>query len=120
MKVLIVDDSQQMRQMVKFYLRGIVGETRECEDGVEALDAYAEFRPDWVLMDWEMKELDGISATRQIKAAFPEARIMIVTQYDDAAPREAARTAGACEYVLKDDLVAVRRILNGDRPGPSA
>jgi DNA-binding NarL/FixJ family response regulator len=59
-----------------------------------------------------MKELDGISATRQIKAAFPDAQIIMITDYDDPKLREAARRAGACEYILKENLLDVRRILS--------
>lgn len=53
----------------------------------------------------------GLSATRQIRAAIPAARIMIVPQHDDVNFQEAAREAGAAEYVLKDNLLDVRRIL---------
>nr|MBA4184545.1 response regulator [Acidobacteriota bacterium] len=46
MKVLIVDDNQQARQMIKHYLRELSDEFRECADGAEALSAYADFLPD--------------------------------------------------------------------------
>jgi DNA-binding NarL/FixJ family response regulator len=55
--------------------------------------------------------ISGLAATRQIIAAFAEAKIMIVTDYDDAKLREAAYQAGAREYVLKEDLLSLRRIL---------
>ena len=111
MKVLIVDDNQQMRQTVKFYLRDLVDETRECADGAEALDVYTEFQPDWVLMDWEMKRVDGLTAARRIRAAYPKAQILLVTQYDDRELRQAASEAGVSGYVLKDDLLALRSLL---------
>ena len=57
------------------------------------------------------KTINVISATRQIIAAYPQARVMIVTNYDDAGLREAARPAGACEYVVKQNLIEIRRIL---------
>jgi len=62
-------------------------------------------------MDIKMKDVDGIDATRRIRARWPAAQIVIVTDYDDATFREAARDAGACEYVVKDSLVDVRRVL---------
>ena len=111
MKVLIVDDNAQMRQMVKFYLNGVAEETRECADGAEALDAYTEFQPDWVLMDWEMKRVDGLTATHGIMAAFPAARVLFVTQYDEDELRRAAQAAGACGYVLKENLLDVQHLL---------
>ena len=83
-----------------------------------------------MLMDLEMKEMDGLVATGQIKSAFPEARIVItivrgfaqsqpgnalpwVTNFDDAVLREAADRAGACGYVLKDNLLELRALLGG-------
>ena len=71
MKVLIVDDNRQARQMIKRYLRALIDEARECNDGAEALSAYAEFHPDWVLMDWEMKRVNGLAATHSIIAEYP-------------------------------------------------
>lgn len=53
--------------------------------------------------------MDGITATRRIVQTFPTARIVIVTHYDDVRLRNAAREAGACGYVLKDNLIEVRR-----------
>lgn len=111
MNLLIVEDNDQMRRMIVKLVRGLAEQTYECSDGAEALSAYTLHRPDWVLMDVKMKEMDGISATRQIKASYPEANIVIVTDYDDADLREAARKAGACEYVTKENLLDVRRVL---------
>jgi CheY-like chemotaxis protein len=111
LNLLIVEDNREMRGLIKSVVADLAGDVCECSDGAGALSAYAERRPDWVLMDIRMKELDGISATRQIKAAFPDARIVIVTDYDDPKLREAARSAGAREYVLKENLLDVRRIL---------
>jgi YesN/AraC family two-component response regulator len=68
-------------------------------------------KPDWVLMDVKMPKLDGIAATRQIMEAFPRAQIVIVSQYDDFEMREGARGAGAVDYVLKDDLLAICGII---------
>jgi CheY-like chemotaxis protein len=112
MKLLIVEDNDQMRRMIVNIVRGLAEHTYECCDGAEALSAYAMHRPDWVLMDVRMKEMDGISATRQIKASYPEANIMIVTDYDDTGLREAAQSAGAREYVKKENLLDVCRILS--------
>jgi CheY-like chemotaxis protein len=100
-----------MRLMIKSVIGDLAAETHECSDGVEALPAYALHRPDWVLMDVRMKEMDGLCATRQIKSVFPEANIMIVTDYDDDMLREEARLAGACAYVVKENLQDMRRIL---------
>ncbi len=109
--VLIVDDSQPMRELIKMTLAGVAEIVGECADGADALSAYERLRPDWVLMDIEMKGVDGITATRQIKAAYPQARIMIVTDYNDDDLRRAAREAGACQYIVKENLLDILEIL---------
>jgi len=88
----------------------------ECADGSEAPAAYAEQRPDWVLMDIMMEKMDGLTATRQIKATYPEARIMILTGYDDNDLRAEAKSVGACEYITKENLHELRRILGSRNP----
>ena len=119
MKILVVDDNREMRRLLRGLLKDVAEAIYECADGVEALAAYEVHHPDWVLMDVRMREVDGIAATRQITKSWPAARIMIVTDYDDAQLREAARAAGASEYVIKENLLEVRRILIDSGPrGP--
>ena len=117
MKVLIVDDSEQMRRAIRNLVGDLVEEAFEACDGAEALEACRACRPDWVLMDVRMKGMDGISATRLLKSSFPEMNVLIMTSFDDPCVREAATAAGACAFVPKDDLLALRRILSA-RPGP--
>lgn len=111
MNLLIVENNRAMRELIKSLLEDIAEFVGECSDGAEALAAYCLHHPDWVLMDIKMSGLDGISATREIVTAFPDARIMIVSDYADAKIREDARRAGACEYVNKEFLMDARRIL---------
>ena len=111
MKLLIVDDHAAMRRMIGRVVHDMISDIKECDDGAEALAAYDEYRPDWVLMDIEMNRMDGITATREILLAFPSARVVIVSKHDDQQLREAARQAGACGYVLKENLVAIRELL---------
>jgi DNA-binding NarL/FixJ family response regulator len=109
-RVLVVDDSQPMRELITMTLAGVAEVVGECADGADALGCYEAHRPDWVLMDWEMKT-DGLTTTRRIIKSYPEARILIVTQHDDAELRDAAIEAGACGCVLKDDLLALSSFL---------
>ena len=111
MHVLIVDDSREFRELLKTIVMGFADEVNECTDGSEAVAAYSAQRPDWVLMDLQMAGMGGLEATRRILAADRTARVLIVTQYDDAHWRAAAIAAGACGYVLKDNLLEVRRLL---------
>ena len=111
MKLLIVDDNASMRDLIRGLVSDLAGCIHECGDGAQAIAVYAEHRPDWVLMDVRMPEVDGIAATRQIKADFPEANILIITDYDDAQLRETARLAGARAYVVKENLIGLRAVL---------
>ncbi|MGE0132058.1 MAG: response regulator transcription factor [Blastocatellales bacterium] len=111
LKLLIIEDNPAIRRVIRSIVTSLAEEIYECEDGAEALAAYLTQRPDFVLMDIAMSRLDGIAATRQIRAADPEAKVIIVTNYDEADLREAARAAGACDYVLKENLLALRQRL---------
>src|SRR6185436_615807 len=71
--LLIVDDNREMRQLIKSIVRKSCDEIFECEDGDEVLDAFAAHRPDWVLMDVEMKRMDGLKATTQLVGSYPQA-----------------------------------------------
>ena len=56
--------------------------------------------------------MDGITATRNIRAAYPDARVIIVTDYDDDNLRHTAARAGACYYLVKENLLAIREVLS--------
>jgi len=119
MKLLIVEDSPSIRLMMRRVVADLANEIRECGDGAEALEAYRELQPDWVLMDLHMPNLNGLAATQQILGYDPSAQIVIVTNYDDVALRSAAAQAGACGYVLKEDLFEVRALLQTRRTPPA-
>lgn len=104
MKVLIVDDNPKVREVVRDYLPASVDEVYECDNGGEAFALYQKYLPDWVLMDWEMPEMNGITAIREIIREFPTANICMVTAFDDAEIRAEALAAGALRFVLKDNL----------------
>ena len=112
MRIMLVDDHPAFRQVVKMHLQTAGAEFLECENGQEGVARYSNFQPEVVLMDVAMAGLDGLSATAQIKARFPDARIIMLTQYDDPDLREAARKAGASDYVLKEDLSQLQALLH--------
>ena len=110
MKVLIVDDNEKVRNLLRDYLPNSFDEIFECEDGSEAFSLFKEHQPDWVLMDWEMPKMNGITAIRQIIGEFPEANICMVTAFDDEEIRSEAMSAGASGFVLKDNLFQLEDI----------
>lgn len=111
MKLLIVDDHSAMRRLLGRVVNDLFSAVVECEDGADALAAYEQHQPDWVLMDIEMQGTDGITATRDLMQVFPEARVVIVSKYDDEQLRAAARSVGACGYVCKENLLLLRTLL---------
>ena len=117
MKLLIVDDNQPMRHLIKGLLADLTDSITECGDGIDAQASYIEHQPDWVLMDLMMPQVDGLTAARQILTAYPDARIVIITDHESPALREAAQSAGAVGYVLKDNLLNLRELLIAHDPG---
>ena len=117
MKVLIVDDNASVRRLIRSVLPPLASEIYECANGPDAVAIYQAHRPDVVLMDIRMGAMDGIEATKRIKAADPEAKIVIVTDYDDDGLRQAAIRAGACSYTLKDNLLELIGLLEAMKQG---
>jgi DNA-binding NarL/FixJ family response regulator len=103
-RLLIADDHDLMREATRSMLEGepdleVVG---EAVNGRHALELCRQMRPDLVLMDVRMPEMDGLTATRAIKEELPAISVLLLTVYEsDDYRREGAR-AGAAGYVLKD------------------
>jgi CheY-like chemotaxis protein len=109
--LLIVDDDERMRSLIRSIVADLADSIIECADGAEAQACYAAHHPDWVLMDMMMPQMNGLVATRQLVAVDPAARIVMVTAHESQSLREAAVSAGACAYVSKDNLLDLREIL---------
>ena len=129
-RILVVDDHPVVRGGLVAVLRtiGDLEVVGEAADGTDAVRAAVEHRPDVVLMDVRMPGMDGIEATRQIRAKAPECRVLVLTMYDDDATVFTAMQAGAQGYLLKEseqsDIVrAVRGVVAGEAifgPGVAA
>src|SRR5688572_19284073 len=109
--ILIVDDNSGVRRMVRSMIGDIDSEIIECADGEAAIRAYEQFRPEFVLMDINMQPLDGLTAMRTILEKYPDARIVIVSQHQDARTRSTALAMGAHAFVGKEDLMSVRGLI---------
>ena len=104
MTIMIVEDNPAMRKTIRAVATGKTDTVIECSNGEEAVTSFAEHHPDWVLMDINMPVLDGVSATKRIMTAHPSAKIVMVTDSDNESFRIAAKKAGACGYVSKENL----------------
>lgn len=118
MKLMIVDDHEGMRNMIRQLIVAPGDTVVECATGDEAMMAVSTFRPDCVTMDVSMPGLCAFQATRNIRAAHPATRVIFVSSHDQPDYRRAAYEAGAVGYVLKDNLselylfVATKRLLS--------
>ncbi len=103
-RILLVDDHPVVRAGLSGLLSSqpdfvVVG---EASNGQEALAFLRQHAADVVLMDLRMPQMDGVSATRQIRAQFPEVRVLVLTTYDSDSDIVRAVEAGATGYLLKD------------------
>lgn len=120
-KVLLVDDHEMVRMGVSAYLSTqpdieVVG---EAENGRKGSELALELRPDIILMDLVMDEMDGVEATRAIIQEWPEAKIVVVTSFLDDEKLYPVIEAGATSYLLKtsrasDIADAVRATYDGE------
>jgi DNA-binding NarL/FixJ family response regulator len=122
-RVVVVDD----HAVVRAGLEQVVGLADDVElvgsaaDGSEAEAVVRATQPDVVLMDLSMPKLEGVEATRQVLAARPETKVLVLTSFSDRDRIVAALDAGACGYMLKDSepdelLRAIRAAADGDAP----
>ncbi len=102
-RVMLVDDQQLFREGMVILIDAIEDLTvaGEAGNGEEAVGLYAELRPDVVLMDVQMPEMNGVEATRRILAEDPEAKILILTTFDNDEYVFEGIRAGAVGYILK-------------------
>lgn len=121
MKILLVDDHEMVRLGLKSYfdLQDDVEVVGEAANGSQGIDLALELRPDVIVMDIVMPEMNGIDATLAILKEWPEAKILIVTSYLDNEKIMPVLNAGARGYMLKtssaDELLhAVRKVAAGE------
>ena len=102
-RILIVEDTEDNRQIVRDLMESVGYELLEAEDGAAGVRMAAEYRPDLILMDIQLPVLDGYEASRRIKAD-PELRqipIIAVTSYALSGDEAKTREAGCDSYIAK-------------------
>ena len=121
MKILLVDDHQMVRLGLKSYLelQEDIAEVSEAVNGKEGVEQALADRPDVIIMDIVMPEMNGIEATLAILKEWPEAKILILTSYLDNEKIYPVLDAGAHGYMLKtssaeDILRAIKKVAKGE------
>lgn len=115
--VMLVDDQDLFRDIARSMLNAsedfVV--VAEANDGSVAVDQYATSRPDLVLMDVQMAQMNGLEATRRIVDAYPEATIVLVSMRAEPEYDRAGREAGALGFIAKRELSAasITALLSG-------
>ena len=119
-RVMIADDLDVIRVGIRRVLstRPDLEVVGEAENGREAVELCRRLEPDIVIMDVQMPEMDGIEATRRIKAEMPAVAVLVLTAYEDPDYLLEAIRAGAAGFVLKQNALlrvteAVRTVLGG-------
>ncbi|QDP41334.1 response regulator [Radiobacillus deserti] len=120
-RVLFVDDHEMVRIGVSSYLsvQPDIEVVAEADNGAKGVELALELRPDVILMDLVMDEMDGITATKKIMEEWPEAKIIVVTSFIDDDKVYPALEAGATSYLLKTSKAseiakAIRKTHEGD------
>jgi YesN/AraC family two-component response regulator len=110
-KVLIVDDNFRARESLKALLRTWprIGEIREAENGMDAFALISQSVPDILLMDAHMPVMDGVEATRTIRALWPQVQIIVLSMFPEY--RTPALAAGAQAFTNKADLAGQLRAI---------
>lgn len=111
MRVMIVDDSLEMRQLIRQTLEPLTQDIVECSDGDEAVEAYSRHLPDWTVMDFRMQRVDGLTAIRELRARWPSSRILLLTAFESRAVQQSAIQLGAACCLCKDDLWSLAGLL---------
>jgi two-component system, NarL family, response regulator LiaR len=103
-KVIVADDHPFIRKAIKSVLDPLneIKVIAEATNGIEAVKYTIELNPDVVIMDIGMPELNGLEATRQIKAKCPKTAVLILTVYEDSEHIIGLLKAGAAGYLIKD------------------
>ena len=119
-RVLIADDQELIRQSLSFVLdaQADIEMVGTASDGRETIELVRKEKPDVVLMDIRMPEVDGVECTRLIKSAYPQIKVIILTTFDDDEYVFGALRYGASGYLLKGVSVkeladAVREVVRG-------
>lgn len=116
--ILIIDDDPIVRESLKLIL-GSKGYTEIVvgNDGSEALMLYKKYKPDVLLLDIRMKEKSGTEAAKEVLAEFPDAKILLVTTFQDDVYISEALELGCAGYILKENIAGIAPAIEAVKSG---
>jgi DNA-binding NarL/FixJ family response regulator len=117
-RILLVDDQRSVRKglLMRLALEPDIEVVGEAGDGLEALNVASSLHPDVLVMDYEMPNMDGVTATKALAEAGIDVRVVMLSIYDNVAVKKAAADAGVRAFVCKQDpseclLAAIRSVV---------
>jgi len=111
MTVLLVDDHKGIRELEKSIFSSLFDTFYESTCGEDAITIYKTYKPDWVLMDYKMNGITGIETAKKIKENDADAKIIMVSQFEDGDMKKKAFDAGVFAYIAKEQLSTIKNII---------
>lgn len=124
LRILVVDDSKTTRRVLSALVSSRWTVCGEAENGCSGVKKFRELKPDLVLLDLAMPDIDGIEAGRQMHAIDPSVPLVLFTLLDTWGLESAARNAGICKVVSKSEgwklIESIQQIVSESDPSPAA
>lgn len=112
-KVLVVDDEVEITDFLCKFLSRFKIISSKANNGMEALRVFDQVRPDWLLLDIKMPDMDGFKLLEQLKEKDNPPRVMMITGRDDKESQDKAKKLGALDYIVKPlDLEELHKKIN--------
>ena len=100
-KVLVVDDEVEVVEFLCNFLKRSNVSSERAVNGEGAIKVFAETRPEWVLLDIKMPDMDGFEVFKEIKKIKPDVKVIMITGRDDKESQSKAKKLGAVDYIIK-------------------
>lgn len=104
MKIVVIEDNDNMRSYINGLVKNISEVVGNGESGEDAINLYEKLKPDLMIMDIELKGMDGLTASMEIKQSHPNAKFIFVTNYNDSSLKQKALSIKGSYFFLKENL----------------
>jgi len=109
-KVLVVDDEVEVADFLCNFLKRFKIPAEKANSGKEAIKKFDKIKPDWVLLDIKMPDIDGIEVLKKLKNKHPAVKVIMITGSEDKTSQKKAKSLGVLDYIVKPlDLEELHR-----------